>query len=335
LILARLPDLNIQIPMEEANPPTQAKPARKWARIAIYLFAALGLLFSVLIAVVAFREKPEPSRTFDANEVVEGVMTRNYGKYSDTHRGWLYVDEETNRTYLVTVVQQKKVDGKEGDELYLVASGRTINSNSGEDSFYGVFQVRWSDDSFYEYGDARRPTGADPVTPERVLFEALSGDVWGWVVKTTIIETGDGSELTAIRNVVLAPRNDRIALLAEFNAAYDVLGGSDCEETERQYAAWKQAQDEPKTVTVDSEVPAETPAEEDGDGEDFEPVRCTKLQWTYRTDPVRDSTFTPLYITRKAGMRDGVKLEAKTWKVMFDPKSYTYLLPEELKEQGV
>jgi competence transcription factor ComK len=64
------------------------------------------------------------------------------------------------------------------------------------------------------------------------------------------------------------------------------------------------------------------------------PPRCTRLQWSYRTDPVADSTFTPLYITRKAGMQEGVQVEAKTWKVMFDPKSSTYLLPDELKNLG-
>ena len=47
-----------------------------------------------------------------------------------------------------------------------------------------------------------------------------------------------------------------------------------------------------------------------------------------------DSTFTPLYITRKAGMEGGSQVEAKTWKVMFDPKSYTYLMPDALKNVG-
>lgn len=321
--------------MEEVTT-TGQKPSRKWVRIAIYIFAAVGLLFSAMIAVMAFRDKPQQAlHTFDANEAISELMTRNYGKYSDSQRGWLYVDEESHSTYLVTVVQQKKVDGKEGDELYLVASGHTIESRDGQDSFYGVFQLRYRDGQLYEYSDARRPSGVDPVTPERVHFEALSADVWGWVVKVSDIETGDGEEITNTRNVVLAPHNEQIAVLAQFDAASQAIGSGGCEETERRYAEWKKARSERKPAKSEGDAAAESTAEVEDDGEEFEPTRCTKLQWTYRTDPVVDSTFTPLYVTRKPGMQDGVQLEAKTWKVMFDPKSYTYLLPNELKNVGL
>jgi len=320
--------------MEENTTPDQPKRARKLGRIAIYIFAAVGLLFSVLIAFMALRGKPPETHTFDAADAIDGVMTRNYGKYSETQRGWLYVDEESRRTYLVTVVQQKKVEGKEGDELYLVASGNAIESNSGADSFYGVFQLRYRDGQLYEYSDPRRPSGVDPVTPERVHFEALSAGVWGWVVKTTSSETGEGAEYISTRNVVLAPRNEQIVVLSDFLAAYQVIGAGDCKETERQYAAWEKAQHEKKAAPAEGEGTAESSTEEEGDGEEYVPPRCTQLAWSYRTDPVGDSTFTPLYITRKVGMQEGVQVEAKNWKVMFDPKSYTYLMPKELQYVG-
>ncbi|MTW10290.1 hypothetical protein GM658_06700 [Pseudoduganella eburnea] len=321
--------------MEDVTTTGQAKPSRKWVRIAIYIFAAVGLLFSALIAVMAFRHQPESPHTIDANDAISELMTRNYGKYSESQRGWLYVDEENHATYLVTVIQQKKVDGKEGDELYLVASGRTIESRDGQDSFYGVFQLRYSGGQLYEYSDVRRSSGTDPVTPERVHFEALSGDVWGWVVKVSDNATGDGEESINTRNVVLAPHNEQIAVLGEFNAAFQVLGAGGCEETEHRYAEWKQAMNDKKSLKKEEGTAGEATAEVEDDGEDFEPPRCTRLQWTYRTDPVADATFTPLYITRKPGMQEGVQREAKTWKVMFDPKSYTYLLPDELKNQGM
>jgi len=320
--------------MEEVTTSTQAKPTRKWARAVIYIFAAVGLLFSVLIAVVALGKKEEPARAFDANQAIDGVMTRNYGKYSDKERGWLYVDEQNHSTYLVTVVQQKKVEGKDGDELYLVASGRTIESREGEDSFYGVFQLRYRDGQLVEYSDARRSSGIDPVTPERVHFEALSAEVWGWVVKVSSSETGEGEEFTSTRNVVLAPHDEQIAVLAEFDAASQLIGSGDCEETERRYADWMKAKGEHKTARNEGEEPPASASAEAEDGEEFVPPRCTRLQWSYRTDPVTDSTFTPLYITRKAGMQEGGQVAAKTWKVMFDQKSYTYLLPDELKNPG-
>jgi len=321
--------------MEENTTPEQPKRARKLGRIAIYIFAAVGLLFSVLIALVALKGKPQAARTFDANEAIEGVMTRNYGKYSESQQGWLYVDETSRLTYLVTVVQQKKVDGKEGDELYLVTSGRAIAPMDEEDSFYGVFQLRYRDGQLYEYSDPRRPSGVDPVTPERVHFEALSADVWGWVVKTISNESGVGEHFTTTSNVVLAPRNEQIALLTEFTAAFQVLGGGDCKETESLYAAWEKEKGAKKAAAPAEGEGAQDAASEEAD-EEYEiiPPRCTQLQWSYRTDPVTDSTFTPLYITRKAGMQGGAKVAAKTWKVMFDPKSYTYLMPDELKNVG-
>jgi len=105
--------------MEEATTPEQPKRAKKLGRIAIYIFATIGLLLTLMIAYFALSAKGQPAaRTFDANEAIDGVMTRNYGKYSESQQGWLYVDEASHATYLVTVVQQKKVDGKEGDELY-------------------------------------------------------------------------------------------------------------------------------------------------------------------------------------------------------------------------
>jgi len=323
--------------MEEVTTTGQAKPSRKWVRIAIYVFAVVGLLFSVMIAVMAFRDKGKTTHAFDANDAISELMTRNYGKYSDAQQGWLYVDEESHVSYLVTVVQQKKITGKEGDELYVVTSGRTLAANDEQDSFYGVFQLRYSGGQLYEYSDARRSSGSDPVTPERVHFEALSADVWGWVVKVSDMTVADGEEITSTRNVVLAPHGEQIAVLAEFDAASQVLGAGNCEETELHYAAWKKAKSERKPAArkEGDAAEAEPAAEAEDDAEEFEPPRCTKLQWTYRTDPVADSTFTPLYVTRKAGMREGLQLEAKTWKVMFDPKSYTYLLPKDLKNSGL
>ncbi|WP_426339712.1 hypothetical protein ACN9MZ_26015 [Pseudoduganella sp. S-14] len=321
--------------MEEATTPEQPKRTRKLGRIAVYIFAAVGLLFSVLIAVMALQSKPQAPRTFDANEAIDGVMTRNYGKYSESQQGWLYVDETSHVTYLVTVVQQKKVDGKEGDELYLVTSGRAIANKDEDDSFYGVFQLRYRDGQLYEYSDPRRPSDVEPVTPERVHFEALSADVWGWVVKTISNESGAGEHFTTTRNVVLAPRNDQIAVLTEFTAAFQVLGGGDCKETERQYADWEKAKAEKKPAAAEGESAQEAANEEAEEEYEIVPPRCTQLQWAYRTDPVSDSTFTPLYITRKAGMQGGAQVAAKTWKVMFDPKSYTYLLPDELKNVGM
>lgn len=317
--------------MEEVTTPLQETRAPKWRRFAIYFFAAVGLLLSVLMGAAMLIKKEPPVVSFDANEIIEGVMARNYGKYSEAERGWLYVDEATKLTYLVTVVQQKTVNGKDGEELYFVTSGHTINTElDNDDSFYGVFEVQRSNGRLWEFSDPRRPSGTIPVTPENVLFEALSADVWGWVVKISDVESSDGSDLNASTNVVLAPYDGGIAVLGEFYAAFAIVGQGNCEDTERAYASWREAQQQQKSAPAEGESSAMSKEEQVDDN--FAPPRCTQLQWSYRTDPVADASFTPLYVTRKAGLRNGEKVEAKTWKVMFDPKSFTYLLPKELKD---
>ncbi|WP_028104550.1 hypothetical protein [Pseudoduganella violaceinigra] len=326
--------------MEEVTTPSPTKPARKWARAVVYLLAAIGLILTIIIVIGMMQKKGRPDHTFDADETVSDLMTRNYGKYSEAQKGWLFVDDADHTTYIVTVVQQKKIAGKDGDELYLVTSGKPLDASTTGTSFYGVFQLRWTGDQLYQYSSPRTLGAYEPVTPEQVHFEALSADVWGWVVKTVVKEETENASVVTTRNVVLALHDEKIVELAEFNAALDQTGQGDCTETEYHYAEWKKARSERKAAAAaraasstgdEASEAASAPEEEEGDGEHFDPVRCTKLQWSYRTDPVSDSTFTPLYITRKAGMEEGVQVPAKTWKVMFDPKSFSYLLPDELK----
>jgi hypothetical protein len=81
-IIARLLILPVYN-MEEATTPEQPKRAKKLGRIAVYIFAAIGLLLTLMIAYFALSAKGQPAaRTFDANEAIDSVMTRNYGKYS-------------------------------------------------------------------------------------------------------------------------------------------------------------------------------------------------------------------------------------------------------------
>jgi len=313
------------------EPSASETPKRrsKWLRIPIYMLAGIGVLFLVLIVAMVIHERRQPAHTLDPNDTVDGVMTRHYGKYSEAEQGWLYIDERSHVTYVVTAVQQKKIEGKEGDEFYLVTSGRALDPTRGDPPFYGVFQLRWRDGQFYEYGDPYRYEGTEPVTPERVRFEALSAEVWGWVVKT--FTQGDADEAEAVtRNVVLAPHGDQIAVLAEFDAARELVGDGGCEETERRHAAWEQARSAQPAASAPAEGASAAAAEAATDS-DMEPIRCTKLHWNYRTDPVGDTTFTPLYVTRRAGMLEGKPVPEKTWKVMFDAKHYSYLLPPELK----
>lgn len=316
---------------------TPRRAGRTWRRIVVYTLALIGLLALLLVAAVAIHEHGQPAHSLDSTDTIDGVMTRHYGKYSEARQGWLYVDD-SNSTYVVTVVQQKKIPGKDGDELYLVTSGRPLEASQRSTApFYGVFQLTWRNGQLYEFGNATRYEGTQPVTPERVRFEALSAEVWGWVVKT-VYEGDQVFEGTSTHNVFLAPHGDEIAVVAEFKAAEDVDLPMGCGEADLRHAAWLEARNKPKPKAAEAaSAPASAASAADADegendeDEDAEPPRCTKLRWAYRTEPVADKLFTPIYVTRKAGLEEGQQTPEKNWKLMFDAKSFTYLLPPELK----
>jgi len=114
---------------------------------------------------------------------------------------------------------------------------------------------------------------------------------------------------------VLAPHNDGVAMLGEFMASRDFDPGVPCPEAKAAYDIYNAA------TTPDVE------------GEDIEeaeePLRCDKRRWTYRMGVVNGSIPVPITVTA-GGLEDGQPVEARKWKVMFDPKSFTYNVPPEL-----
>lgn len=299
----------------------------KWIRIFVSILAAIGALAIALVGYVAFREKPHEYVSIDQGETIEQVMMRSYGKYSESHKGWLYVGPG-NRTYVMRVVQQAKIEavGAPGDELYFVASGTPLDKGLG--TIFGAFQIRpdlsKKEPALIEVSSPYIFEGDAPVTPERVLFEALSGRTWGWIIK---VKTGSDpkKELVHVYNLLLAPSNDQIVRLASFHASLESDPGIDCEEANRKYDQWLITDSKDTFVTSnDSQEPTSENNSED------EPMRCNKGKWTYRTGPVTsDDAFVPIYITGK-GVRNGAPVDDKTVKVMFDSKSNIYLIPEDL-----
>ena len=60
-----------------------------------------------------------------------------------------------------------------------------------------------------------------------------------------------------------------------------------------------------------------------------EPLRCDKRRWSYRVGVVNGTIPAPITVTL-SGSQDGGAVEPRKWKVMFDPKSFTYLVPPDL-----
>lgn len=326
--------------MDEAVAPPVAsdkKTRRSIKRYVIYFFALLGALALGLVAFAIYQgSKIAVKAQIDDAQTIDVVMTRNYGKYSEQHKGWLYVGEG-NRTYVMRVVQQAKPeDVQTGDQLYFVASGTPLDGNAG--ALYGVFQVRLEegskDGTTVEISSPFRYEGDVAVTPERVKFEALSTHVWAWVIK--VQEGADKKDWpVSVRNVVLSPRDGDIVQLASFNASFEYDPGVPCEEANRLYAEYnnptsKIAPAKSENANVDKNKPDQEKVEtEETEAEYDQPVRCNDAKWTYRTDPISGQAFTPITVTRK-GVLDGQKLADKTWKLIFDSKSYVYILPDEL-----
>lgn len=312
---------------EAALPATSTPPRRKrWISAMLYLLATCGLLFLGIVGYAMFKAPaPKERIVIDEAAVIDSVMASNYGKYSIAKKGWLYVAED-NRTYLMRVVQQARMqDGADGDELYFIASGASV-AEGDEVGIYGVFHIRPnpSDGGLSEISNPVIHAGTRAVQPEDVRFEALSDSLWGWVVKTRDGE--DPREVRAVtRNVVLAPHGDQIATLAEFLAAAEHAPADGCAEAQARYERY-QAEEAAATAAA-AAAPGGDPHTE---AEYEEPLRCEKRRWSYRTATVSGSVPVPFTVT-VSGMMNGSAVEAKSWKLMFDTKSFSYNVPDELK----
>lgn len=302
-------------------PPTApvAAPRRRWLSVLLYTLAACGLAALGLLAFAFWQhrqaqQRPPERVTIDETAVIESVMTSNYGKYSASRKGWLYVDDN-NRAYVMRVIQQAKVtDAPDGDELYFLASGAgTIDDDTAV--IYGVFHIRPTRPGDGGLTEVSQPViGAfnAPIKPEDVHFEALSSKLWGWVVKVADSDNPRTDRILT-RNTIWAPRENEIAKLGEFIAGAEHDPGMPCDEAKQAFDEWQRLA-----------------ATDDGAAEQIGPQRCEKQRWTYRTGTVNGAIPVPFTVTQ-GGTLDGMPVEPKKWKLMFDTKSFSYNVPEALQ----
>lgn len=317
--------------------------SRKWPRYVLHVLAATGLLAIVAVAYGFYTTSPnsEPL-SIDETETIEAVMTNTYGKYSETQKGWLYVGEY-NRTFLMRVVQQAKISGNgtgNGDSLYFVASGNATDGSRS--AIYGIFQIRWDgtgkERKLYQISSAYQRDSDVAPTPEMVRLEKLSPDVWGWFIKT---RSGKDAAAELVREdyTIYAPNGDAIANLGSIPASFQRDPGMDCAAANQRYEEWAHPAAQAATVPANSPSPenATVPAPEikeqeeiqDEEG-DNEPPRCSKAQWTYHLEAASGKSFSSIHISGK-GLKDGQPLDEKTYKIMFDNKSFVYLIPDSIR----
>ena len=339
--------------------PVPLTPPRKspWRKLVVGSLAALGLVFVVVIAAIAWQGWRERQAPIAEAEAMDSILSSSYGRYDEGQKGWLYVGND-KRSYVVRVVHQVQVhDERPGDGLYFVVSGTPLDGQPGH--LYGLFQVTRNPQTgeLEQVARSERFDWGVPLTPERVRFEALSDAVWGWVLKLQSTEDAPDTQVV-VTNVVLAPRDAEIAELARFRSAITTRSSVGCEQADRDHAEWEtrmeneslRAEQEAAqaasvaaasaasaasgpaltaSVAQASDEDETTPAEYEPGEEP--PIRCDAATWTYRTDPIRDGgAFTPLHV-RQSGKLDGQPLPERSWKLVFDPKAYVYLVPDELK----
>lgn len=310
-------DLNEPAAVTPTTAPAPARPRRRWLRALVYLLAGVGVLALALIGFLNYQhvqdEKAPKRVAIDEATVIDNVMGDTYGKYSDTKKGWLYVGDE-NITYVMRVVQQAKIpDGADGDALYFVASGAAVDGS--DNAVYGVFYVHPKhpyDGTLEQSSTQVRYASSVAVRPEQVRFEALSENLWGWVVKTQNGTDPAQGAVTTI-NTVMAPHGNEIATLGSFMASREAIPAGSCEEAKAAADAFERRD-----------------MENSEDAESNPPERCDKRRWTYRTATVNGNIPVPITVTL-GGQHDGQAVEPRSWKLMFDPKSFSYGIPDELE----
>jgi hypothetical protein len=291
----------------------------------------------VVLFAVAAHVAHTSAATLSRDDVVEESMTRNYGKYSDDDKGWLYVDPQSKKTYVMQVIQRAKVDVpnvrlKGSTAVYFAASGSPLGGAGDKGSLLGLFVVQPDqkpDSSALTETSAPllMIEGRTPVSAQDVRFEALSGSTWGWMVKVT---RDDEPQPGSVRvdNILYAPHGDSVVPLAMFPASgrYTEAAGCVTVPAARAAAAARTASAAPEPAAAASAGGTDDSDEED----DGTPTpNCLDASWSYRTGAVPDDGFVPITVTG-GGLVDGEQVSVQTFKLVFDPKSFTYVVPKEL-----
>nr|WP_314547543.1 hypothetical protein [uncultured Massilia sp.] len=311
-----------------------ARPPRSRLRKMLYLLAAVALLALVVVGTAAYRDaaggRTPPRVAIDAASTIDSIMAQAYGSYSTDKKGWLYVGDD-NITYLMRVVQQQKVvDGADGDELYVLASGVAVDGS--EHAVYGAFHVRPArpyDGSLTQASLQVRYESTLAVRPDQVRFLALGAQLRGWIVQARS-GTDPTQDPVTTTNTVLAPHGGEIAVLGEFLAARESRPSVSCAEAKAAWETWNRdaAQDAGDASAADQADQTDDSEET----EEEEPLRCEQRSWTYRTAPVEGALPGPITVTA-AGTLDGQPVEAHMWTLTFDPRRFVYDIPRELRDE--
>lgn len=305
--------------MPDLFPPTLRPRWRPWLQGALAVLGLLALVWAGLAVLNARRADRPRAAAPGSDAVINEHMDRHYGKYSAEHKGWLYVNPDTHQTYLMRVIQSARVARKAGggmpahSALYFLASGVPLDGDGLNAGIVGAFVL--TPDPQAENGapqEAAEPyhpvQGMGPLRPEDVRLEALSLQSFGWVLRLTL-----GSQAAPaarfVVNLVLAPHGGRIVEVARFPAQASYTPAEGCE------AAAVAGEDDPG-YDEEEEPPGTT--------------MCSDAAWTYQTGELPGDGLVVLTVSG-GGRVNGSDIPQKTHRLMFDPKRFSYVVPDELR----
>jgi hypothetical protein len=335
-------------PVPQAARPAARPRWRKWLFYGLATVGALAIALIVLVVVVAIHHANSTAPEIDRDAQVDSAMTAAYGRYSEGDKGWLYVDPISKTTYVMQVIQRAKVDlpdtrVKGNTALYFVASGLRLRPNGDtSDHVLGLFVIEPDssrpDNALVQISEPTlRLDGYKSVAAQDVRFEVLSKDTWGWVIKATRSRAAQ-DDVALVDNIVFAPHDASIERLGKFPALghYTEAAGCTMPEAariaaERVEARTAEAAARAASMAASGVSPSDEERAGEGEGDEVPSPDCADYSWTYRTGSVPSEGFVEFLVTG-GGLVNGVQRPVKTTKLVFDPKSFTYLVPDELQD---
>jgi hypothetical protein len=341
-----------ELPESSAPPSLASLPRRapRWRRALLYVFALIGVLAVGVVGWVYYQSRAprgiDPA-SVSMDELIDQTMAKHYGLYVANLKGWVQVDPQSHASYLTRVIHRVKMEAQDTsghtvlDAVYFLASGERLGAQGMQARRLGLFLFRPDASSrtpkLIEVADPHHQIYTlSAVRPEDVRFEALSSDTFGWVVK--LVRAADAAPTSRfITNLVLAPRGDGFAELASFparaeysleigcaRAAAEYRMAQDQAVREQQARGARAASGASEAEEDEEEGPHHANEEDEGPGVDM----CSDATWTYKTGDVGDG-FVDLIVSG-GGLVNGQQIPKKTYKLIFDPKSNSYVVPDEL-----
>ncbi|HEY4372108.1 MAG TPA: hypothetical protein VGN52_09305 [Burkholderiales bacterium] len=252
----------------------------------------MGRLQTGIVALLLMSSSA-PAWALNAATELKKLMHEQYGPYSAAARGWPFHLNGTS--YLMKVLQSKKVATPRGERLYVFTAGDVVKGGSHVDSgMAGAFVLEEKDGRvILTSGSRAMPYGSFGDAPDTVKLVQFGPDhYYGWLYESGY--TGNG--FTSSYSDILLPKGGTVAAMASIPAHMDKDGVYPCDDKATR-------------------------------------AQCESLDFDLKLDTAKGRVKVyPLVVTR-TGVQKGQQTKPETWRVEFDEGKWQYKVPAALKVQ--